>query len=350
MKLTFSKFLKDQWSKLPPVVPEDLTGKTIIVTGANNGLGFEAAKHFARMKPGKLILACRSKQKGEQALSDIVKATGCQTVELKLVDLAEFESVKSFVKNFEQENDRLDILLENAGLLPDPKASFTKDGWDPSVQVNDLSQSLLALLLLPRLLETARKYNVTPRLVSVTSEMHFWSKFDKKLLDSSDTLRRYAHKDYIKSTFDDGKYGETKLLNVFFARALNDRLPPNSSLIVNCVNPGFCYSGFRKSFTGFKRIIDWLMDVTLARTTEEGSRVLVWASLGGSENLNKLKGAYVSSCRVEEPSDFVISAEGLKAQNKLWTELVKELTLVDPMVGKNVADYLHEVDGYDRTK
>lgn len=68
MKWSVSAFIKDQWTAVPPVVQADLTGKTVIVTGANNGLGFEAAKHFARMNPGKLILACRSKERGQTAL------------------------------------------------------------------------------------------------------------------------------------------------------------------------------------------------------------------------------------------------------------------------------------------
>ena len=68
MKLTFTKFIKDQCTEAPPVATSDLTGRTVIVTGANSGLGFEAAKHFARMNPGKLILACRSREKGEKAL------------------------------------------------------------------------------------------------------------------------------------------------------------------------------------------------------------------------------------------------------------------------------------------
>jgi len=68
------------------------------------------------------------------------------------------------------------------------------------VQVNDISQPLLALLLLPILLETAKKYNVQPRLVVVTSEMHFWSELDKKLVDSGNFFRQYAHKDHNSRT------------------------------------------------------------------------------------------------------------------------------------------------------
>jgi len=68
MRLSFIQFVKDQLNSVPPVVHTDLTGKAVIVTGANNGLGFEASKHFARMNPKKLILACRNKERGEAAL------------------------------------------------------------------------------------------------------------------------------------------------------------------------------------------------------------------------------------------------------------------------------------------
>lgn len=68
MQLTLGQFISSQRAAVPPVIEANLKGKTVIVTGANNGIGMEAAKHFAKMKPGKLILACRSKERGEAAL------------------------------------------------------------------------------------------------------------------------------------------------------------------------------------------------------------------------------------------------------------------------------------------
>lgn len=67
-RLTFLGFIKSQCAKRPPVTTADLTGKTVLVVGANAGLGFEASKHFASMNPGRLILACRSESKGQAAL------------------------------------------------------------------------------------------------------------------------------------------------------------------------------------------------------------------------------------------------------------------------------------------
>ena len=107
------------------------------------------------------------------------------------------------------------------------------------------------------------------------------------------------------------------MLNVFFARELNERLR-DKPLIVNTVNPGFCYSSLRKNFTGREAWLNWLMETFLARTSEQGSRPLIWASVGGKDNVDELHGAYVSGTQIREPSDYVISEEGKRAQTTLW--------------------------------
>jgi NAD(P)-dependent dehydrogenase (short-subunit alcohol dehydrogenase family) len=339
MQLGFSQFIRNQWTISPPVAKADLSGKTVIVTGANIGLGFEAAKHFARMNPGKLILACRSEQKGRAALNELREETGCATAELWLLDLASFASVKSFGERFEREGGRLDILVENAGVLPDKKLQFTSDGWETSVQVNNLSTSLLALLLLPHLLETAQKYNTTPRLVVVSSEMHYWTKFEQRLIDAPNPFEIYAHEKHLARGLVGDRYSITKLLNILFARALNDRLH-KKPVIVNSVNPGYCYSAFRRSFTGVLAFFDGLMEKALARSTEEGSRTFVWAAIGAEEKKDELRGAYISLMEVNEPSNFVVGEQGKVAQEKLWDNLIEELTKVEPKVQQIVKEYL----------
>ena len=149
MRLSFVQFIKDQRNPVPPVVHTDLAGKTVIVTGANIGLGFEASKHFARMNPKKLILACRSKERGEAALKSafyhllplalfyfmlligLSEDTGYKTAELWILDLADFASVKSFADRFDKEGGRLDILVENAAVIPAKTLQLTSDGWEP---------------------------------------------------------------------------------------------------------------------------------------------------------------------------------------------------------------------------
>ena len=106
-------------------------------------------------------------------------------------------------------------------------------------------------------------------------------------------------------------------MNVFFIRALNERLQ-TTYLIANAVNPGYCYSHIRSSFPWYKALVDWVMEKALARTAEEGSRNLVWAAVGGKEQEDKLRGAYISMAQVVEPSDFVIGEEGQGVQDLLW--------------------------------
>ena len=107
------------------------------------------------------------------------------------------------------------------------------------------------------------------------------------------------------------------MLNVFFARELSERLR-DKPLIVNTVDPGFCHSELARNMTGIGAWTMWLRKLLLARTTEQGSRQLIWACIGGKDNVDQLRGAYISSMAIREPSDTVVSEEGKRAQDKLW--------------------------------
>jgi len=334
-------FICDQWTKVPPVVTADLAGKTVMVIGANTGLGFEATKHFARMNPARLILGCRNPTKGEAAIERLERETGYQSAELWIIDLSEFQSIRLFADKFEKDGGRLDILVENAASTPKGIYEETCDGWESTLQVNYLSPSLLALLLLPRMIQTGKEYGTAPRLVVVTSEVHFWAHLDQNVLESPDILKTIGSKEYCTQAIIGTRYTDTKLLNVFFYRALNDRLPKSSSsVIVNGVNPGYCYSELRRSLTGFRAIFDWLMEKALARTSEEGARQIVYGAVGGAEDEDSLRGAYISFAAVREAGDVAISAEGQVVQNKLWAEMVDILAQIDHRVRHTVDQYL----------
>ena len=107
------------------------------------------------------------------------------------------------------------------------------------------------------------------------------------------------------------------VLNIFFARALSDRLS-DKHIIVNTVNPGYCLSNLRSTFTGLRAWLDWMREKAFARTSEEGSRQLIWAAVGGEDQLDQMRGAYISIAQISEASDFVISEEGKACQDKLW--------------------------------
>lgn len=108
------------------------------------------------------------------------------------------------------------------------------------------------------------------------------------------------------------------VLNVFFVRELTKRLPANSPVIVTAVNPGYCISELRQQLPFVIRIFDRIMEALLARTTEEGSRQLVWAAIGGVGREFELRGGYVSKADLQEVSDYALSDEGAVVQTRLW--------------------------------
>ncbi|KAJ7147553.1 hypothetical protein C8R43DRAFT_1097223 [Mycena crocata] len=338
-KFTLMGFIRSQYAKRPPVTRADLTGQTVVVIGANTGLGFEATKHFATMGPGRLILACRSQQRGQVALEKLRKETGCTTAELRIVDLASFHSVKSFADRFEKEGGRLDILLCSAAVISE-KYERTTDGWERDLQVNCLSMPLLALLVLPHMVRTAREHSTAPRIVIVASEVHHFTTIEKSVTDRADILVTLGSEKYCTPKAMKSRYFLTKLLNILFVRALNAQIPGSTPVVVNAVNPGYCYSSIRKDFSGFMRVVDWLMEVCFALPTEIGSRQLVWAALGQQEAPEKLRGEYISLERPEEVSDYILSPVGVRAEKQIWDELITILGKVDPRVVATVESYL----------
>ncbi|KAJ6457396.1 hypothetical protein C8R47DRAFT_1227432 [Mycena vitilis] len=328
MRLTFGTFVKGQLFKAPkPVVKSDLTGKTVIVLGANTGLGFEATKHFARMNAGRLILACRSQSRGQAAVDKLKAETGYGKAELWLIDLADFESVKQFAGKFERDGGRLDILVENAGVGGFTYES-TKDGWETCLQVNDLATPLLALLLLPAMIKTATEHATMPRLVVVSSETHHWVQIDPKIIEKPDMLKTMGSTEYCKTPVGmKGRYELSKLFNILFVRALNDRIPRSTPLVVNTIS-------------GIGAVIVSIIVAILAFTAEQGSRQLVWGAVAEQDQSDKLRGQYISASGVQEVSDFVLSPEGAKVQNRVWNELVEILSKIDPRVAANVDQYL----------
>lgn len=230
------------------------------------------------------------------------------------------------------------------------------------LQTNVLAGTLLSLLLLPQMVKTAEKHRTTPRLVFVSSGLHYMASFDNKLIEEPNFLRRYGYKGFRRYVFfliplplirnviklfctirlgpmGRNEYGDTKctflvlvisrgqwfippikVFNVLFARALSDRLQ-GKPIIVNSLDPGFCYSSLRRHTTGFLTLMYRLMELALARTSEEGSRQIVFAAIGGDEEnggKDALRGAYITLSKIRECSDWVIGEDGQRAQNKIW--------------------------------
>lgn len=172
-------FFYSQLFRTPPHPAQSFAGQTVIVTGANVGLGLEAARHFYRLDCAKLIIAVRTVSKGEAAKEDIIQSvkhrTDANAIEVWSLDLASTASTVAFAERVNKDLTRVDAVIENAGI--NIKEYSVSEGTEQTIQVNVINTFLLALSLLPKLRETAKLANSLPHLTIVTSEAHHLTKF-----------------------------------------------------------------------------------------------------------------------------------------------------------------------------
>lgn len=162
----------------PTYPTKKFTGQTIIVTGSNVGLGLEAARHLVRLDAAKVILAVRSLEKGAEAKRSIEASENKKgVVEVWQLDLSSYESVRQFVAKV-QGLPRLDIVIENAGIYAFDFQLAEKD--ESTITVNVVNTMYLAFLLLPKLRETATKFNIEPVLTFTGSFVHYLTSFPER--------------------------------------------------------------------------------------------------------------------------------------------------------------------------
>lgn len=202
--------------------------KTIIITGANSGLGFECARNIAGSSPDhRVILACRNMAKAEQAKAKIVESSGNSDVHAMELDVSSLASVRAFVKRYNEDGYSSPYgLVCNAGIMG-ANVGLTPEGFDLVFATNHLGHFLLTNLLLPFMLPTGR-------VVMVSSDMH--SPPGPKLVwPGVDAL---AHPDK-KLSGNRNRYSYSKLCNLYFTYELCARLKRTKSTItVNAFNPG----------------------------------------------------------------------------------------------------------------
>ncbi|KAJ7080588.1 short-chain dehydrogenase [Mycena belliarum] len=323
------KWFTDQRTPLE-MVSGDLTGKTVVITGSNRGVGFEAAKHFAGMNVGRLILACRSIKGGNLAAQDICASTGCGSVECWLLDLGSFASVQSFATRIEEENIRVDIFIGNAATMSS-KLSTTEDEWETMLQVNYLSNVLLTILLLPHM--SPRKNEFQPRIILMSSEAHYFIQHLKEA-DGPEMLSKLNDPQHCSVSVMEQRYFVSKLFVLFFSRELAHRVNSETSPIIVSVTPGLCSSDLDIESTNSQtmRYLKRVVMSFISRTPEMGSRTIIHAAINPEGPTQH--GRYLANCRIEVESNYSLSTEGMLVQHRLWDETMHILQSIEPRVEK----------------
>ncbi|KAI0146699.1 hypothetical protein BJ166DRAFT_69644 [Pestalotiopsis sp. NC0098] len=323
-----AQFIGAQLFTNAPKPTTSFAGQTVIITGSNTGLGYEAAKHILELGCAKLIMAVRSVEKGEAARRTLLEATRARpdVVEVWPLDLASYDSVVAFAARAGRELRRLDVLLENAGVAS-VEWNTVMDN-ERMVTVNVVSTFLLAFLLLPQLKATAERFEVHTHLTVVTSDTHYLVDFEEAGAPGGIFDRLNDREASLKSM--DDRYPTTKLMQVFVVRELAALLPLESnSVIINCTNPGLCHSELSRELDSLQfRVLKFL----LARSAEQGSRNLVAGACGGPDT----HGQYLDVGRVRMPATVVVGDGGADRQRRLFEELTEKLEKIVPGVTTNI--------------
>jgi NAD(P)-dependent dehydrogenase (short-subunit alcohol dehydrogenase family) len=279
---------------------EDLTGKVIIVTGANSGIGKETALALASMG-ATVVMTARNATKGEQARTEVVDRSGSDRVVLGILDLASFASIRTFAAWFLDEFDRLDVLVNNAGLMVDTRQE-TADGFELMFGTNHLGHFLLTDLLRQRLVDSA-----PARVIVLSSVAHRWAFKGLDRDDLQGTVR-----------FGGGRnYGLSKLANAQFARELARQLQ-GTGVTVFAVHPGSIYSGF--GVDGDTGALSWWITTFgryVLRSPKTGAKTTVMLASSTKPKVTARSGAYWSHGRRWPASRHARNADDARW---LWEE------------------------------
>ncbi|XP_069833186.1 retinol dehydrogenase 12-like isoform X1 [Dendropsophus ebraccatus] len=289
----------------------DLTGKTAIVTGANTGIGKHVAMDFAR-RNARVILACRSRERGQKAVDEIVKETGNKKVVLSLLDTSSMASVRAFTERVLKEEKRLDILVNNAGASGLPY-NMTPEGLEVTFATNHLGPFLLTHLLLDLLKRTAPS-----RIIFLSSFMH-----GKGVIDTSNLWGKNLE----KNSYNDS-YNCTKLMNTICAKELATRLQ-GTGVTVNSVNPGIVMTEAMRNYPFIFRLVFNIIGFFFFKSAEEGAASTIFCSV--SEEAHGLTGKFIDSdCTIVLPSE---KTRDPAVNKKLW-EACESATNLNTNPGK----------------
>ncbi|ROV92772.1 hypothetical protein VMCG_09086 [Cytospora schulzeri] len=297
----------------PPADPKHISylNKTVLVTGANSGLGNEAAVKYATLGADPLILAVRSPEKGEQAKTDIIRRTKCSPdiFLIETVDFSSFASVKAFVERIVSHLSitRLHVAQVAPGLAQ-WRYEKSPDGYETTFQVNVLSQALLALLLLPKMSETAAAIAG----FEVTTD---WLPPGQSLIQRCDDQSKW---DPIRQYYL-AKLALWHVIEGLVEHCSKDK--ESRKIIANASCPSGCKTNMDRNFPSLVKPILAVQHFICGRSAEQRARTLVGATALGHKSHGKLW----RNDTIYPPTGFVASQRGQEVSRETWNEVLEIL-------------------------
>lgn len=299
----------------------DQTGKRVLITGANSGIGYYTALELAR-KGADIILACRDRQRGETVLADIAKQAPGTRPELAIVDLASLSSVRDFVQKELTRRRPIHVLINNAGVMAPPKRRETVDGFELQFGTNVLGHFALTMLLMPALEQAAIESTERPRIVTIASIAHRRGRLNFDDLQST------------KSYSPMRAYQQSKLADLMLAMELDRRLRAKGSRVMSlAAHPGVAETNlFRNGdYSAIERALRELAGKLIAVTLNSGHAGAL-PTLYAATSPNVRDGGYYGpqglfearGSRVGEAS-IALHARDVDAARRLW-EVCETLT------------------------
>lgn len=281
---------------------KDLTGHVCVVTGANSGIGKATARGLAE-HGARVVMVCRSEERGTAARRDLVDATGNDEIDLLLADLAVQDEVRALGTNLCDRYDRLDVLVHNAGVFNGEREE-TPDGIELTLAVNHLAPFLLTHVVVAHVIDTAKAHGEA-RIVTVGSEAHRGTRIDFDDLQGKNSYNGLH------------AYSQSKLANVLFTHELARRLQ-HTDVTANCVHPGVVA-------TNIWRGSDWLSRIArlfqwFYRSPDEGSRGPLY--LAAAKEVEGVSGCYFRDDERAKPAPVAYDE---KIAARLW-RVSRELT------------------------
>lgn len=279
----------------------DLTGKTVLITGGNSGIGKATAIELAR-KNAMVVISSRNKEKGEAARAEIVARSGNENVELLLADLSSQDSVHKLANEFETTHEKLHVLINNAGVYL-TKRTTTVDGLESTFAINYLGPFLLTHLLLDLL-----KRSAPSRIVNVSSDAHNGARIDFEDLQGERKFSGWQ------------SYGQSKLALILYTHELARKLA-GTSVTANTVHPGAVRTNFAKNNGGLVALGFRLIGAFFISPETSAKRVVYVAT---SPALTEVSGQYFTKMHEAKSSRESYDDDSAR---RLW-QISEDLTKV----------------------